>query len=305
MGSVSNPDSVSVLEGAIAGNAGEAGKVLKADDVSLAALVAAGVAEVGKAAQGSSLPLGRFYVRLNEAGTQVIGIYVGQKPSAPIFFETTGIPADGSVTLAKIAAAIIDGVAGTPSLRSLTTASPFTSAAGNSETASRKAVADALMILAGRYRNLLTTSGKGATSAASAGTKYFLIPGSQDTTTFTPGTTNAFPFYPLKAEDLAIGELKTKLRILGVWKTGSVAPGVTATVSLYKLSGSATSTLGAAVTGSGADITTPAKESEARFVSADFDLPADGIYVPGYTLSGAPAASFTFPSAILQVHSTE
>jgi hypothetical protein len=112
------------VEKAIAGNVGEAGKVLKADDASLAAALAASGATIGKNIPGSSLALGHWYVRLNEAG-QVIALYLGQAPSDPIPFDFSGTPADGSVTAAKVAGANVDGAAGTPSLRSLATGAPL------------------------------------------------------------------------------------------------------------------------------------------------------------------------------------
>lgn len=103
------------------GSAGEAGKVLKADETGLAALIAAGVVEVGKAVPGSSLAVGKWYLRLNEAETAVIGLYLGRKPEAPYSIDLTGTPADGSVTAAKVAAANNDGAVGTPSIRTLVT----------------------------------------------------------------------------------------------------------------------------------------------------------------------------------------
>jgi lysophospholipase L1-like esterase len=156
----------SALTTAVAGKLSVSENLGDLDDVAaaqanlaLSDLVAAGVAEEGKAAPDSSLPAGRFYVRTNEAGTQPIGLYVGRSPSAPIFFETTGTPADGSVTLAKFAAALIDGAAGVPSLRTLVT----TISADNSHAPTAEAVrnADALLLpkAGGTMTGPLTLSG--------------------------------------------------------------------------------------------------------------------------------------------------
>ncbi len=112
------PD-VSVLEGEIVGAAGEANKVLASDDVFLLGRALAGTSGEGAPAKG--LEKGAFYTQLE--GGKAVALWEGQGAGKdPVQrMGLSGTPADGSVTVNKVAAANVDGAAGTPGLRSLAT----------------------------------------------------------------------------------------------------------------------------------------------------------------------------------------
>lgn len=107
------------VETAIAGNAGEAGKALKADDAFLLGRALAG--SFGEGAPAKGLEKGAFYTQIS--GGAAVAFWEGQGTGkvAVQRIDLTGTPADGSVTLAKFAAALVDGAAGVPSLRTLVT----------------------------------------------------------------------------------------------------------------------------------------------------------------------------------------
>lgn len=144
------------------------------------------------------------------------------------------------------------------------------------------------------YRPLIVVAGA-ATAAAAAGNKY-VLGGSTDVVNRSTGATAPF-WVPITAADLAPdlipgnSALKTRLRVWAMVKTGT-APNVTITVGLYPVVAGASDTLGVVVPGSTLTIVNPAANSDVPGESADFDLPADGIYALGYTVSGAPAGAF-------------
>lgn len=138
------------------------------------------------------------------------------------------------------------------------------------------------------YRQLLAASASASTSAAS-GTKY-LCRGGTDAATVSTSVTSAC-LYLLTAADLAITGLTTKLRVVGVVKTAT-APAITITIGLYPVTAAAASTAGTVIAGSEVTITTPAANSDVSGNSGDLTLPADGLYILGYTVSNTPSGAF-------------
>ena len=112
--------------------------------------------------------------------------------------------------------------------------------------------------------------------------------------------------YPLnlihivQADIPTINGLPTKLRIRAQLYTNDVAPSGNYTFGLYPVTRPATSggaglciyTLGSVVNGSnGASFTNPAADLMGNAVSADFSLPADGVYCIGVVTTATVAAN--------------
>jgi hypothetical protein len=110
------------------------------------------------------------------------------------------------------------------------------------------------------------------------------------TTTYAP-TPAAFQF---TAADYTITGRTTKLRLRATVLNNPTAPGANLTVGLYPVSSTgggvdtASVTLGTVVTGSTVAFSsaTLTASSKVQGVTADFDVPSDGIYVLGFNLSG-------------------
>jgi hypothetical protein len=125
---------------AAVGAAEEAGKVLAADDATLATLIAA-ADEVGKGAAPEGYAYGKIKAELNAEEIGVDRIWFGRGAGkAPLAVNTDGTPASGSITdVAQFGAALIDAAAVNPSLRSLNTDGTMAEAS-DTQVASRKAV---------------------------------------------------------------------------------------------------------------------------------------------------------------------
>lgn len=145
---------------------------------------------------------------------------------------------------------------------------------------------------------LLQTAGRFSASGLAA-TKYFLIPGVSDQSAPAPniGSLGAsFIRRILSADFPAIAGKTAKLRLWAMLLT-VIAPTQSYKVGLYPVVAGATITLGTLVTGSDSGLTfnAPAANSILFAQGADFALPADGNYAPGYEITGgAPAQAATF-----------
>lgn len=113
--------------------------------------------------------------------------------------------------------------------------------------------------------------------------------------------------YLAMADHTVLG-IPAKFQVRGQLATNAVAPGGNWTFGLHPVSATAgaagglTYTIGAAVTGSTAQIATPAASSRLRVVGAEFDPPADGFYCLGLVTSAALAtAGFVAVTADLRV----
>lgn len=268
MGAITNPDSPTILEGAIAGNAGDEGKVLKADDASLVALVAAGVAEVAEGAPGSSLPLKRLYFQTS--GGKVVALWLGQKPSAPIkLLDASGTPAEGSVGLAQMATATIEAI----------------SKLGAGVWRSRQHAA--------------TTVG----ASAQTGKKFFIANG--QTSLVEAAASLGQPWrIGWVAADEAVEHLTTKCKIKAGLYLGA-AINATVTAALFKVGYSGEKlVLGEEVAGSSFPLEAGTKTNQAvRGESAEFTMPEDTDYALGCTVSASTTVASGLQARLL-VHNT-
>jgi hypothetical protein len=115
--------------------------------------------------------------------------------------------------------------------------------------------------------------------------------------------------FPLVAAHYAVAGKTTKLRVLGVIGTNTVAPTSTLTLGLSSLtavggaSGSFTPTLAAQLAGSTVATAAPAASTRVTLVGTDFDLPADGYYALTIrcTVASQAAGSLAMAMATLQV----
>ena len=115
---------------------------------------------------------------------------------------------------------------------------------------------------------------------------------SSDTATTTYAPTPAV--FQFAAADYAITGRTTKLRLRATVINNTTAPGRTATVGLYPVtavggaSDTTSVTLGTAVTGSTIAFSSASMTASSRLqnVTADFDVPADGMYVLGVNIAG-------------------
>ena len=97
----------------------------------------------------------------------------------------------------------------------------------------------------------------------------------------------------------ARGNYTAKLRVRLIISVNDVAPGTNFVIALHPVTKPATSgaaglvihTVGAAVAGTTVTATAPAADSMARFVSAEFAVPAAGFYCIGFVTNAAVAAS--------------
>ncbi len=137
-----------------------------------------------------------------------------------------------------------------------------------------------------RRRQATPTSGsawagrpsRAASSRATASTAYAPTPG----------------VFQFTAADYAITGRTTKLRLRATVMNNAAAPGRTATVGLYPVTavgGSADKmslTLGTVVTGSTITFSSLSMTANSRLqnVTADFDVPSDGMYVLGVNIAG-------------------
>jgi hypothetical protein len=110
------------------------------------------------------------------------------------------------------------------------------------------------------------------------------------TTTYAP-TPAVFQF---TAADYAITGRTTKLRLRATVLNNATAPGRTATVGLYPVTAvgggtdAASVTLGTVVSGSTIAFSSASMTANSRLqnVTADFDVPSDGLYVLGVNVAG-------------------
>lgn len=134
-------------------------------------------AEIGEGAAPEALVSSALYFE-TEAG-KVVRLWLRQSSGpATLLADLTGTPADGSVTTIKVAAANIDGAAGTPSMRSLSTdATLGGGAASDTVVSSQKAVKAFVEALAGAinafiYKGVKSCSANPKYPAANAGETY-------------------------------------------------------------------------------------------------------------------------------------
>jgi len=185
-----------------------------------------------------------------------------------------------------------------------------TASAGDSST---KIATTAYVVGAASYGSYKTIAQASAshTAAVVAGT-YFLANGN------VAGVTGTGTLYPpvlihiVGADYPTVNGVAPKLRIRVVLAVNDVAPTGNFTFGLYPVTRPGTSggtgldiyTMGTVVSGSnGATFTTPAADSLGTAVSADFALPADGVYVIGVvTTATVAASSHLHMQALLQYH---
>lgn len=148
------------------------------------------------------------------------------------------------------------------------------------------------------YQEIITTGAR-ITTAAGSGSKYFF---DEANTADLSSSIAVATAGAAQLKILTMGTLdyaaptgyKTVMRTRGRPLTGNTAPNVTFTIGLYPLtvSGSQLS-MGTIVTGSDGAYNANTANDFTSNASADFDMPANGPYCLGYTLSGTPAANFT------------
>ncbi|NOS70041.1 MAG: hypothetical protein HOP33_08930 [Verrucomicrobia bacterium] len=165
-------------------------------------------------------------------------------------------------------------------------------------------------VFGGQFKTIASAGGS-LTEASVAGT-YFLPLG--DAVGIT-GTGTLYPpclIHIVGADYPTINGVAAKLRIRAILEVNDVAPTGNFTFGLYPVTRPSTSggagldiyAMGTVVTGSnGATFTVPAADSQGTAVSADFALPADGVYVIGIvTTATVAASSHLHVSAMLQYH---
>jgi hypothetical protein len=156
--------------------------------------------------------------------------------------------------------------------------------------------------LAAVYRTIFLANGR-ATTAAASGTKYGMVPKNTNLSSFTEGSfDNPLVLKRLTAADFSLSGATAKLRLV-VNLVAGTAPAITITAGLYPWSNSGgTYTLGTVVSGSTVAFATPGGLAMATANSGDFDFPADGYYVIGYTVSGTPSGNFSMHSELQLRH---
>lgn len=153
----------------------------------------------------------------------------------------------------------------------------------------------------GTYVPIMRNSAR-LTTAAASGTKYMFAGGTnadQITIAANGAATASVVPIDLLAADYAVSGKTTKLRVkANLYVAG--APAVTITVGLYPLPAGANLTINAAtvVSGSTVAFASPSANTTPGANSGDFNLPADGLYVLGYTVSGTPGAAVILHAAV-------
>lgn len=116
------------------------------------------------------------------------------------------------------------------------------------------------------------------------------------------------PVFYFDDADYAIAGKTTKLRLRVVANTNATASAVTTTVGLYPVTAVAggadveSTTAGTVVSGSTVAFASPSASTRNQGNSGNFDVPADGYYTFGFTVSGTPTAdSRVALTALLQV----
>lgn len=110
----------------------------------------------------------------------------------------------------------------------------------------------------------------------------------------TNASPTAFAFDPA---DITGAIVAPSLRLRVAALTNDVAPGITITCGLFPITastgpgGSIAATLGTIVPSSFVSLTSPAVNSQFSVVSADFAAPVAGMYILGFTTSGAAPAN--------------
>ena len=165
--------------------------------------------------------------------------------------------------------------------------------------------------LSGTYKTILEAAGS-HTAGRVAGTYGF---GLGDPLAISGTGT----LYPLAVIYLAAADFQTqngelpKLRVRANLHCNDVAPTGNFTFALHPITRPAVSggaglciySIGAAVSGSGVTVNTPAADSSTSLTGADFNFPADGFYVLGLVTTATVAASAQcHANAFLQAHST-
>jgi hypothetical protein len=256
---------------------------------SLAAILAGSGVTTGEGAPAKGLALGALYVQ-QTAGKNVAlwrGKGAGEEPEQVA--DLSGTPADGSVTAAKVAAANVDGAAGTPGMRSLDTAAIIGGESTDTQTPSRKAVEAALKLLAKVWRVRMTVATVLAKESAKE-TKFFVLPGASSQAAPAAATNQVWKIGWVAADEAVTG-LATKCKI----KTQiNLAAKMSATVhiALYKVTEAGTLTLGEEVPGSGVDLVAGEEANKAiKGESGEFEIAEDGDYAIGATVSAVTAAA--------------
>lgn len=149
----------------------------------------------------------------------------------------------------------------------------------------------------GVYRNIY----QGAASIVGGtvvGTYFFSSAASASgSTAGVSGSPGAYPdLVPLTAADYAVVGRTTRIRVLYTWAVNAVAPTASFTAGLYPISllagsGAMTTTLGAVVTGTTVLASNPPGAAANFGASGDINLPANAIYVPGFTITGGTTAA--------------
>lgn len=161
------------------------------------------------------------------------------------------------------------------------------------------------------YRTLMNSTGSHV--AGRTANSYFIGQGQPCGITGTGTLYSPNIIYLDPADYPAVGGATTKLRIRVVVAVNHVAPTGNFTFGLRPVTRPATSggaavniyTIGAAVTGSTVTLTTPIMDSLNVVVGSDFDIPAAGFYVLGFTSTATVAtSSHLHISAILQQRNT-
>lgn len=143
---------------------------------------------------------------------------------------------------------------------------------------------------------ITATTGRATTSAAN-GTKYLALPSADITGLSGNAPTNLLhiPLAMIDVADWAVDGYTSKLKLRGMAHNASTAPAVSLTCSLYTYGISAgTITPGTVVTGSSVTVALSTSNAFTPIAGPKFDLPMDGSYILGWTVSGTPAAAFWF-----------
>ncbi len=165
---------------------------------------------------------------------------------------------------------------------------------------------------AGAY-NILKTSNTSLIAGVVAGTYFLVHQGNSNGTTSGTAVLIMPAMVRIVAADFpSIGGLTPKLRIRATVAVNHTAPTGNFTLGLYPITQPASSggagvrswTIGTVVTGSnGATVSTPAADTTTSLVSADFSLPADGLYcVCVVTTATVAVSSLVQIATDLQIH---
>lgn len=173
-----------------------------------------------------------------------------------------------------------------------------------SDAPTKNATYDALASILALWKNLFFAMGSHGSNGTGTSNTHYMLTATQtsltDLVAFGVATSSARPQIHIDSANFpTIGGKAPKFKVRAILSTNDVAPGISFTVGLYLVSRPATSgTSQALIFGNGGVVvdstvafTTPAADGSHTAESAEFDLPANGVYMLGvHQVSGTLAS---------------